>query len=73
MCVCIKNNFYTGITNLRIFSVTMNKITVVWDLTDSNYTSRCEVYYHVTIMNSVNTSDMNITESDERTTEFCNL
>ena len=67
--------FYTGVSNLRTPGRNRNKITIVWDPADNPKYNYCGpiLYYIVTIVNSLNATDMNITEINKRTTEFSNL
>jgi len=63
--------FFIGVSNLRSSSKTTNTITMMWY--PDSYNCGSVLYYNVTIVNSVNSSDMNITESSESTIKFSNL
>ena len=70
---CICTYVHTvGVSNLRYLTRTVNTITILWNPADSPNCGPV-LYYTVTIVNSVNPTDMNTIVTSERGTEFCNL
>ena len=62
---------YVGVSNLRSLESTRNGIIIVWDPADS---PNCgPVLYTVTIVNSVNATDMNTTVTRGTRVDFSNL
>ena len=59
-------------TNLRSSNRDRNTITIVWDPADSPNCGPV-LYYTVTIVNSVDATDINTTVTSERGIEFSNL
>ena len=63
---------HIGVSNLRSMERSRNGITIVWDPADSLNCGPV-LYYTVTIVNSVNATDMNTTQLSETRVEFSNL